>query len=163
MFYDASVFDQNLCRWNKSSTSTKIEFCTGSSCGNCDLCTVIDVLGQTLFIPGAGACWRVQLATGGTLEGDFSDTSCSKDESIWQSTNGVFSHFKDVSLPDNTVVFIPGTNGYSGTFQFLEDLTVTKPSLEILNWNATAKGFVVQVEIPTCSTGAICPTMKIAL
>ena len=128
-----------------------------------NLCSVIDVLGQTLFIAGAGACWRVQLAPGGTLEGDFSDLSCSKNESDWQSSNGVYSIFDSVSLSKNTAVFINGTNGFSGTFQFKSDSAVTQPMLEVLDWNQASKQFVLQVTIPTCSANAICPTMKVDL
>ena len=128
-----------------------------------NLCNVMDVLGQTLFIPGAGACWRVQLATGGTLEGDFSDSLCSEDEADWSSTKGVFSIFDSVSLSANTAVFVVGTNGYSGTFQFKEDAAVIKPFLEVLGWKQDIKEFELQVTIPTCSTGAICPTMKVDL
>ena len=129
-----------------------------------ELCDVVDVLAQTLFlpgVPGAEACWRVQLATGGTLEGDFTDPSCSKTESEWQSSNGVFSIFDSISASDKTVVFIPGTNGFSGTFQFVEDPTVTQASLQVLGWVPTAKEFAVEVTIPTCSADAICPTTKV--
>ena len=81
------------------------------------------------------------------MEGDFSDSSCSKNESDWQSANGVFSIFDSVSLSANTAVFIAGTNGCSGTFQFKEDSAVTQPFLEVLGWNPGAKEFVVQVTI----------------
>ena len=129
-----------------------------------NLCSVVDVLGQTLFISGVGACWRVQLAPGGTLEGDFTDESCSKDESNWKSSsNGVFSVFDSVSLSSNTAVLTAGKMGYSGTFQFKEDPTVTKPILEVLGWNQTTKEFVLQATIPTCSADAICPTMRVDL
>ena len=124
---------------------------------------MVDVFAQTLFLPGAGACWRVQLAAGGTLEGDFTDASCSKTESEWQSTNGVFSIFASISVLDETAVFIPGTNGFSGTFQFVEDPTVTQASLQMLSWDPTAKVFAIEVTIPTCSADAVCPTMKIEL
>ena len=88
-----------------------------------DLCDVMDVVGQTIFLPGAGipgaaACWRVQLARGGTLEGDFSDASCAKEESEWQSSAGVFSIFQSIAVDDYAAVFTPGQNGFSGTFQF---------------------------------------------
>ena len=126
---------------------------------------MVDVFAQqTLFLlPGAGACWRVQLAAGGTLEGDFTDASCSKTESKWQSSNGVFSIFASISVLDETAVFIPGTNGFSGTFQFVEDPTVTQASLQMLSWDPTAKVFAIEVTIPTCSADAVCPTMKIEL
>ena len=199
MFYNASVFRQNLCGWDKSPTSTKDNFCTGSYCGgdcsptsepssapskiSSDLpssiptvnpssvpsivpsktCNVVDVFAQTLFLPGADACWRVQLAFGGTLEADFTDVSCSKTESEWQSTNGVYSIFATISVLDETAVFIPGTNGFSGTFQFVEDPTVTQASLQMLSWDPTAKVFAIEVTIPTCSADAVCPTMKIEL
>ena len=130
-----------------------------------DLCNVVDVLGQTIFLAGAGACWRIQLAYGGTLEGDFGDSSsCSKDASDWQSTDGIFSLFDSVSLSAKTAAFSPGTNGYSGTFQFKEDSSVTQPMLEILDWNQPLLQFTLQVTIPTCSADApICPTMKVDL
>ena len=108
MLNDARAFRQNLCGWDKSPTSTSVEFWTGSYCGDCDLCIAADILGQTLFLPGAGAsCWRMELSTGGTLEGDFSDDSCSKTEFEWQSTNGVFSLFNYVNQLTSTAVFIP--------------------------------------------------------
>ena len=135
--------------------------CTDPPINN--LCSVENVLGQTLFIPGAGACWRVQLGTGGTLEGDFSDSSCSNDESDWQSTNGVFSIFDSVNQSTNTAIYANGANGYSGSFQFKEDSTVTEPMLEILSWDQSSKVYGLKVTIPTCSTDAICPTTKVNL
>ena len=97
------------------------------------------------------------------MEGDFSDSSCSKNESDWQSTYGVVSIFDSVSLSANSAVFIAGTNGYSGTFQFKEDSAVTQSMLKVLGWNPTLKEFVLEVTNPTCSADAICPTMKIEL
>ena len=164
MFYGATSFSQNLCKWEKSPTSNNIGFCTGSYCGgDCSFCNVEDVLAQTLFLPGGGACWRVQLAAGGTLEGDFTDPSCSKDESKWRSTKGVFSIFDSISVSDKTAVFIPGNNGFSGTFQFVENPTFTQASLQLQSWDPTAKEFAVEVTIPTCSADAVCPTMKVEL
>ena len=132
------------------------------------ICNVMNVVGQTIFIPGAGipgaaACLKVQLAIGGTLEGDFSDSLCEKNESDWQSSAGVFSIFKSIVLDENTAVFIKGQNGYSGTFRFKENSAMTQPFLEVLNFNGNEKEFEFQVTIPTCSADAICPTMKVAL
>jgi len=131
-----------------------------------DLCGILDVVGQTMFlpgVPGANACWRVQLGAGGTLEADFSDPSCSKDESQWKSTNGIFSYFESIQMSNNTVVFNPGPNGFSGSFQFKEDQTVTEPSLQILSFDSTNKRFELQVNVPHCFSDAICPTMKTIL
>lgn len=127
------------------------------------LCDVMNVYGQTFFLPAVGICWRVQLGVDGTVEGDFNDGDCSKNESDWQSTHGVFSIFDYVKPSDNTAVFIDGTNKYSGTFQFKEDSTVIKPSLYILGFNSNLKEFALEVTIPTCSADAICPTMKVVL
>ena len=181
MFYDAAAFRQNLCGWDKSPTSSMIDFCTGSFCGgDCsspptsqpssaptiNFCNVVDVLSQTLFlpgVPGAEACWRVQLTVGGTLEGDFTDPSCSKTESKWRSTGGVYSIFDSTRFSDMTAVFIPGTNGFSGTFQFVEDPTAIRASLQLLGGDPVAKEFAVEVTLPTCSVDAFCPTMKVTL
>ena len=95
------------------------------------------------------------------MEGDFDDPSCSKNESDWQSSKGVFSILNSIILSDDKVVFIMGDNGYSGTFQFQEDKALTQPFLDVLDWNSNEKEFAAQVTIPTCSPFAICPTMKI--
>ena len=97
------------------------------------------------------------------MEGDFADPSCSKAESKWKSSNGVFSIFASINALDKTVAFIPGTNGFSGTFQFVEDPTATQASLQLLGWNPAEKEFAAEVTIPTCSPDAICPTMKVDL
>ena len=110
-----------------------------------------DVLGQTLFIPGQGACWRVQLGPDGTLEADFDDPSCSKTEFGWQSTNGIFSLYDSFDQVNNTAVFNPGPNGYSGTIQFEEDPALTQASLDVLSWDRPNKVFEVLVTIPTCN------------
>ena len=183
MFFQARVFRQNLCNWDKSPTAKSDNFCTGGSyCGgdcsptsqpssapsSIDLCNVVGVMGQTIFLPGSGACWRVQLGQFGTLEADFTDPSCSKDESAWQSTGEIFSYFSFVNIFDDSVDFthdgagqgLP-SKGWSGTFQFKEDIYVTKPSLEVLSWEPPT--FAVLVTIKTCSPDAICPSMKVNL
>ena len=67
---------------------------TPSKVPSSDLCDVANVMGQTIFVPGPpNTCWRIQLAKGGTLEGDFGDSLCTKDESDWESTSGIFSRF----------------------------------------------------------------------
>lgn len=132
-----------------------------------DLCNVLDVTGQTLFlpgVPGAMACLRVQLGPAGTLEGDTSDPQCSKDESSWKSNMGVISLFASANTLDNTAVFVPGgTSGISGTFVFKEDPLVTQPILELLDFDGSTLTFEAQVTIPTCSADAICPTMRVEL
>ena len=128
------------------------------------LCNVMDVLGQTIFLSGASACWRVQLASGGTLQGDFSDELCEKDESDWvASGDRVYSTFDSVSASSNIVSFAVGPEGFSGTFQFKEDSSVTKPGLQILNWDSSNLIYTLEVTLPTCSADAICPTMKVNL
>ena len=124
------------------------------------LCDIMNVIGQTLFIAGAGACWRVQLATGGTLERDSNDPSCDKDESDWQSTAGVLSNFDSVALDDDIAVF---TGGVNAKFQFKEDPVVTAPGLQILGFNPDLNEYALEITIPTCSDDAMCPTMKVAL
>jgi hypothetical protein len=127
-----------------------------------DLCDIMDVVGQTIYVAGAGACWRVQLARGGTLEGDTTDASCAKNESEWKSTTGVFSRFYSAVSDDNTAVF-KADNAWKGTFQFKEDPTLTKPSLTPLSIDQANNTFELQVTVPTCSADAICPTMKVNL
>ena len=162
MFKNAEVFSQNLCRWNISPNASTLDFCgIGSYCGgSCSPasapspnrnCYMDDVLGQTFFIPGQGACWRVQLGSGGTLEADFGDPSCSKTESIWQSTNGIFSLYDSFDQANNAAVFSPGPNRYSGTFQFKEDPVLTQASLDLLSWDRKNKVFELLVTIPTCN------------
>ena len=110
-----------------------------------------DVLGQTFFYPVSGACWRVQLGPGGTLEADSSDKTCSKTEFLWTSTNGIFSLYDSFDQVNNTAVFSPGSNRYSGTFQFEEDPAVTQASLDVLSWDRRTKVFDVLVTIPKCN------------
>ena len=137
---------------------------TAGPSSNSMFCNVMDVLDQTIFLSGAGACWRVQLASGGTLQGDFSDELCEKDESDWvASGDRVYSTFDSVSASSNIVSFAVGPEGFSGTFQFKEDSSVTKPGLQILNWDSSNLIYTLEVTLPTCSADAICPTMKVNL
>lgn len=162
MFKDAVSFDQDVCSWNRSPTASDEDFCLRSSCGACSLCTVTDVLQQTIYVPGNGYCWRIQLAPGGTLEADGTDKRCSKPESDWQSNGIIYSLFSDVSLLDNTATFTAGAAGFSGTFQFVEDPLVTAPVLKVLDWTSATKCFKLQVKLPSCSS-MFCPSLRIDL
>jgi len=131
-----------------------------------DLCDVLDVYGQTIFVPGlpgADGCWRFQIGRGGTLEREVNDPTCSKDESDWQSDSGIFSYFNSLALDVDTAIFAVGPNGFSGTVQFKEDTALTGPTLQLLSFNPATSEFKVQVNMPTCSEDAICPTMKVEL
>ena len=125
-----------------------------------DLCKITDVLGQTIFVSGAGACWRVQLGEGGTIENDSSDPGCS-DISTWASSYGDFSLFNGIEMSQQTATFIAGTNGYSGTIRFREDPAVTMPGLTVLSFDGGSGVFEVEITLSTCSADAICPVMKI--
>lgn len=128
-----------------------------------DRCDIMDVVGQTIYVPGAGSCWRIQLGRGGTLEGDSNgNESCQKDESDWQSSI-ILSNFSSVLPNDDIAVFEAKVAGqWKGTFLFKEDPTATKPYL-VPPLVASNGKFELVVAIPTCSADAICPTMKVNL
>ena len=126
-----------------------------------DNCAVMDVLGQTIFVPFAKACWRIQLGAGGTIERDTTDVRCSN-ISTWTSSNGVFSHFNGVDISKGTALFIPGANGVSGTIRFKEDPTaVVIPGLNVLSFDSGIGVFSLEITLSTCSGDAICPVMKV--
>ena len=106
-----------------------------------------EILGSTFYIPEAGACWRVEVFQNGTLEGDFSDPSCSKDKIDFNS-NGVFSIF-DFSY-GNVAYFKDGPNAYSGTFEFKEDSSVSSQEHKIKGWNPSTKEYDLEVTLPSC-------------
>ena len=137
-----------------------------SNAPTADRCDIMNVMGQTIYVPGAGACWRIQLGKPGTLEGDMvGNDSCQKKESDWQSSTGIFSNFWRVDPNDDTVTFQAFSDGqWKGRFQFKEDPTATKPYLvPPLNIDQDNRKFELVVAIPTCSANAICPTMKVNL
>ena len=131
-----------------------------------DRCDIMDVFSQTIYVPGAGSCWRIQLGRGGTLEGDMNgNESCQKSESDWQSSTSTFSNFSAVLPNDDIAVFeAKATGQWKGTFLFKEDPAATKPYLvPPLDIDSANKTFNLVVSIPTCSADAICPTMKVNL
>ena len=122
-------------------------------------CNIHDILGQTIFVPVAGACWKVDIFVGGTLEADFTDSHCSKPDYMFSSTNGTFSLFDSINTFDHTVAFIGASQGFSGTMAFNESPNLVTPSLKTLNWTSNTKEYEVQVSLPTCTVASMVPSI----
>ena len=107
-----------------------------------------EIYGGTFYTPAVGACWQIEIFENGTLEGDFSDSTCSKDKAEFTSTDGIFSYFNYTY--GNVAYFVDGPNQYSGTFEFKEDTSVSDLELEIQGWNPTALEYTLLVTVPSC-------------
>ena len=120
------------------------------------ICSVEDVQGGTYYFAFFNACWKLQLFENGTLEGDFSDSTCTNhiNNGTFQSS-GIFSRFGSIDSANDVVNFIKGGQGYSGTFQFVRKPSSTTTSIDVKKINQEAKEFVIEVHVPTC----IQPTM----
>ena len=116
---------------------------------NTSTCSIATVLNKTYYLEAEGACWRLQLFAGGTLERDPNPQICSKDE--FNSSTGAFSIFYGVNLEENRVIFVDGPQSYSGTFQFTESIGLTQPQVLIRHWNEIEQEYVVEVILPSCA------------
>lgn len=123
------------------------------------ICDINEVLGQTIYVPAVGACWKVEIFFGGTLEGDFTDSLCSESDHMFSSTNGTFSLFDSLNISDNTALFIGASQGFSGTMIFKESLDIANPLLNILNWTPNSKEYELEVILPTCAAPSVVPSV----
>ena len=109
-------------------------------------CPIEYVYNTTLYVSAAGACWRVQVFDGGTLEADFSDPSCLN--TVFNSA-GEYSTFQSGS--GNSAYFEKGDRGFSGTFSFEQSASVSEQDFELVSWNSTAKEYDIIITFPDCT------------
>ena len=91
------------------------------------------------------------------------DTTCSKTPFEWQSSVGAFSDFNSFDQITKISVFSQGNLGFSSTFDFKENSTLTEVSLEVNDFDETTKTFEVSPTITTCFADTVCLTMKVDL
>ena len=106
-------------------------------------CSVKDVIGKTLFVYGAGYCFKIVLDVGGQIVGDSNDLECSN-----KSGTGIpFSNYG--GFTGNTLIWTQNTSsGFFGTMNFLEKTYLINPKLLINSFQAGK--FDVTLELPTC-------------
>ena len=108
-----------------------------------------EIYGGTYYTSAVNACWRIEVFDNGTLEGDFSDSTCSKSEAEFTSTRGIFSYFNYTY--GNVAYFVDGDNSYSGTFEFKEDSSLSALTLTIQGWNSAELEYDLLITVPSCA------------
>ena len=117
-------------------------------------CPIQEVDGNVFYLFAQNLCFRVEFYSGGQLVADTSsgitNSSMCSEENFVPSL--VFSTFDSFDVVKNVAVFIVGTQGFSGTFQFRQVGTnaVNDASVTILSFNGETKEYVIEVVVPSC-------------
>ena len=114
-------------------------------------CPINLVSGRTFYFLLAGACYRAQLYSDGTVERDGNDTVCS---SATFNSQGIFSLFGSLNQSSNQAVFDVGTLGYSGLLSFKESTSVSELSAKLNAFNSAQQVFNVELTLPSESCRA---------
>ena len=144
---DVSEQGAEVLSWNRDEKEYELEIVIPSCKDVSTSCAIDDVVGQTHYFAAENACWKLQLFPGGTLEGDFTDPTCSKPS---YTSGGVFSLFDYVDKETNEIAFRDGPMKYSGTFKFSEASDVSEQGAEVLSWNRDEKEYELEIVIPSC-------------
>jgi hypothetical protein len=114
-------------------------------------CPINLVSGKTFYFLLAGACFRAQLYSDGTVERDGKDKICS---SATFNSQGVFSLFGSLNQNSNQAVFDVGPLGYSGKISFMDSTSVSELSAKVKKFDPSLKTFNVEVKLPSESCRA---------
>ena len=108
-------------------------------------CFAEGFLGETLYVAAFGACIEIQLKKDGILGMDASDAGCSRKDSANQV---VLSRFSGV---EGRNIYFKDSQNWSGTLLVKESSDVTGPEIKNPNLDDSAKEFLVDLVVPSCS------------
>ena len=143
MAYGVGMLD--LCNRPHSPTSPTPSTMPSRVPSENGFCHPEDVVGNIFFASGGGYCFKIAIGTGGHIIGDRNDPQCH-----YQSGTGI--HFSNYDGFNGNTLNWTSQNGFSGTMDFLENISLSKPKLVINSFQETSGIFYVTLELPSCQT-----------